>query len=339
MATLQEILARAQALREETELGSISPERAGSIMYDTLQQINQMQLLGASLVISKIYASVAAMEADSAPVSDLSGNALKEGQLVVIVPSDTSSSDMGSVYRFDGIEDSASTWSFTGKIGGYPMDETPTEGSTRAVTSGGVYSEVSQLAQEVHNLSGKYYGIFEDAESLPEGDAVGYAFVGTEAPFAIWNFNGTSWTDSGAEATSIYGEPGADGVGFQTITSLQDGTMVITLTTGDTITIDLNHNHPAYYSKVAETNNPSGGFLPDVVYSLGTLTGTVTFALAAAVTGQLNHYFWMFDTGSTAPTITWPTGITWATGSAPTVSASTHYEVSILGGIAYYSEV
>ena len=152
MATLQEILARAQALREETELGSISPERAGSIMYDTLQQINQMQLLGASLVINKIYASVAAMEADSAPVSDLSGTALKEGQLVVIVPSDTSSSDMGSVYRYNGTTDGVSSWSFVGKIGGYPMDETPTEGSTRAVTSGGVYSKVSQLAQEATDL-------------------------------------------------------------------------------------------------------------------------------------------------------------------------------------------
>lgn len=158
MATLQEILARAQALREETELGSISPERAGSIMYDTLQQINQMQLLGASLVINKIYASVAAMEADSAPVSDLSGTALKEGQLAVIVPSDTSSSDLGSVYRYNGTTDGVSSWSFVGKIGGYPMDETPTEGSTRAVTSGGVYSQVSQLAQEVTDLDGQING-------------------------------------------------------------------------------------------------------------------------------------------------------------------------------------
>lgn len=106
--------------------------------------------------------------------------------------------------------------------------------------------ELSQLQQEVHNLSGKYYGIYEDAESLPEGDAVGYAFVGTQAPFAIWNFDGTDWADSGATATSIYGEPGEDGIGFQTVTSLQDGTVVITLTNGDTITIDLNHNHPQY---------------------------------------------------------------------------------------------
>lgn len=145
MATLQEILARAQALREETALGSISPERAGSIMYDTLQQINQMQLEGAGLVINKIYASVAAMEEDDAPVSDLTGNALKPGQLVVIVPSDTSSSDMGSVYRYDGTTEGTSSWSFAGKVGGYPMDTTPTEGSTRAVTSGGVYKKIQAV--------------------------------------------------------------------------------------------------------------------------------------------------------------------------------------------------
>ena len=147
MATLQEILARAQALREETALGSISPERAGSIMYDTLQQINQMQLEGGSLVISKIYESVAAMQADTTPVSDLTGQDLRQGQLVVIVPSDTSSSDLGSVYRYNGTTEGASSWSFTGKIGGYPMDQTPTQGSTRAVTSGGVYEQITQLGQ------------------------------------------------------------------------------------------------------------------------------------------------------------------------------------------------
>lgn len=199
--------------------------------------------------------------------------------------------------------------------------------------------DLDQLEHEVHNLSGKYYGIYEDAESLPEGDAVGYAFVGTEAPFAIYQFDGEDWTDSGATIDSIQGEPG---VGFESVASPTpaDGTVTITLSNGDTMTLDLNHNHPAYYSKVAETSNPSGGFLPDVVYSLGTLTGAVTFALAAAVTGNVNHYFWMFDTGGTAPTITWPsTGITWAAGSAPTVAASKHYEISVLNGIAYYSEV
>ena len=105
--------------------------------------------------------------------------------------------------------------------------------------------EVTQLEAEVHNLSGKYYGIYEDAESLPEGDANGYAFVGTEEPFAIYQFDGTDWADSGATATSIYGEPG---VGFDDASAptVADGTFVITLTNGNTITVNLNHNHTEY---------------------------------------------------------------------------------------------
>ena len=39
---------------------------------------------------------------------------------------------------------------------------------------------------------------------------------------------------------------GEAGVGFDDVTTQQDGTLVITLTNGDTITIDLNHNHPQY---------------------------------------------------------------------------------------------
>ena len=199
-------------------------------------------------------------------------------------------------------------------------------------------TELNQLETEVHHLSGKYYGVFTSSSLLPEGDAVGYAFVGPASPYAIWNFDGTVWFNSGSVANGITGEPG---VGFSSIFTPQpyDGTMIIVLSNNDTITVDLNHDHAGYCSKVLGGAQPSGGFLPDVVYSLGTLTGSVTFALASPVTGNVNHYFWMFNTGSTAPTITWPTGITWAGGSAPAVAASKHYEISILGGIAYYSEV
>lgn len=197
--------------------------------------------------------------------------------------------------------------------------------------------KVSQLDLKVSNLSGKYYGVFPTSGDLPDDATTpGYAFVGASEPFAIYNFDGEEWEDTGATANSIQGEPG---VGFDSVTTQEDGSLVIHLTNGDTITIDLTHNHPDYYSKVVGTSQPSGGFLPDVAYNLGTLTGTVAFTVAAAVTGQLNHYFWMFDTGATAPTITWPAGLTWPAGSAPTVVASKHYEISVLSGVAYYSEV
>lgn len=168
--------------------------------------------------------------------------------------------------------------------------------------------------------------------------------------FAFHNLKGAKGDTGATGATGPQGPQGETGpqgpagenaVGFESVSSpaTPDGSMQILLTNGDTITIDLNHNHPQYYSKSAETSQPVGGFLPDVVYNLGTLTGAVTFALAAAVSGNVNHYFWMFDTGSTAPTVTWPSGITWADGTGPTVTASKHYEISVLDGIATYLEV
>ena len=117
-----------------------------------------------------------------------------------------------------------------------------------------------------------------------------------------------------------------------------DGTVIFTHLNGDTTTMDLNHVHLQYYAKAAQSSQPVGGFQPDEVYALGELSGNVTFALASAVSGNVNHYFWTFETGASAPTVTWPAGITWLDGSAPTPGASKHCEVSILGGVGIYME-
>lgn len=88
------------------------------------------------------------------------------------------------------------------------------------------------------------------------------------------------------------------------------------------------------------TSQPSGGFLPNALYNLGVVSGTATFALASPSDNTVvNHYYWTFETGSAAPTITWPSGIDWIGGAAPTIIADKHYEISILGGIGTYMEV
>ena len=145
MPNILDILARAQSLMNETALNSITPPRAGGIMYDTLLVLNQMQLEGASLLISKVYASVSAMEADTTPTSDLTGRALKPGQLVVIVTSDASSSDMGSEYRYNG----PGSWTYVGKVGGLPLDTEPTQGSTKGITSGAVFQINQKLGSGI----------------------------------------------------------------------------------------------------------------------------------------------------------------------------------------------
>ena len=149
MPNINELLARAAALRDETMLNSISPERAGGIMYDTLLAMNELWLQqGAALVISKIYASVAAMEADTAPVSDLTGLPLRPGQIVVIASSD---SDNGSVYRYNGT--SSPSWSLVGEIGNLePVDSLDSESTSLplAAHQGKVLDgKISQLGQNV----------------------------------------------------------------------------------------------------------------------------------------------------------------------------------------------
>ena len=149
MANINEILARAAALRDETALNSISPERAGGIMYDTLLAMNELWLQqGAALVISKIYASVAAMEADTAPVSDLTGKPLRPGQIVVIASSD---SDNGSVYRYNATD--SPSWSLVGNIGNLePVDSLDSDSTQLplAAHQGKVLDgKISQLGQQV----------------------------------------------------------------------------------------------------------------------------------------------------------------------------------------------
>ena len=188
MPNILDILARAQSLMNETALNSITPPRAGGIMYDTLLVLNQMQLEGASLLISKVYASVSAMEADTTPTSDLTGRALRAGQLAVIVPADTSSADLGKVYRFN----SAGSWSLCGKIGGLPFDTEPADGSTNGITSGAVYDvkqalegEVSQLAYKVNeNETAIKQDVFREFVDADSGHFYGNYTVNSSGTFS-----------------------------------------------------------------------------------------------------------------------------------------------------------
>ena len=162
MVNIYEILLRAASLKEETTLNSISPERAGGIMYDTLLALNDLWLQqGSALVISKIYASVSAMEADTAPVSDLTGKPLRPGQIVVIASSD---SDNGSVYRYNGTD--APSWSLVGAIGSIPpVDSLDSDSTTLplAAHQGKVLDgKIGQLGQSVDNKQCRKYLIGND---------------------------------------------------------------------------------------------------------------------------------------------------------------------------------
>lgn len=86
------------------------------------------------------------------------------------------------------------------------------------------------------------------------------------------------------------------------------------------------------------SSQPSGGMNPGPLYNLGTLSGAVTISFASPSDSSVeNEYKFTFDSGSTAAVPTWPVSITsWAgncvTSNQPVISASKHYEVSVVGG-------
>ena len=79
---------------------------------------------------------------------------------------------------------------------------------------------------------------------------------------------------------------------------------------------------------------------PNVLTKLGTLASSVTFSLDTSKeeSGVTNIYDIIFTTPTNAPSITWPEGITWIGGSAPTIAGGKTYEVSIMNNLAIYGE-
>ena len=146
---IYELISRAQGLRQETKLDSVSPDRVGALCEDTLKYINEFQLLASSPSLHKIYVSVSAMQADAAPQSDLTGKALKPGQLVVIVPANQSDATAGDVYRYDGPSGNTSAWTFISKIGAVPADAELSATSENPVQNKVVTEKLTELESDL----------------------------------------------------------------------------------------------------------------------------------------------------------------------------------------------
>ena len=78
---------------------------------------------------------------------------------------------------------------------------------------------------------------------------------------------------------------------------------------------------------------------PNTLYVFTTRTSNLTLTLTAGETGKVNEYHLFITTGATAPTITWPVGLSWNGGDPPTIAENKTYEISILNNIAVYIEV
>ena len=74
-------------------------------------------------------------------------------------------------------------------------------------------------------------------------------------------------------------------------------------------------------------------------YRIGEVTSSLTLALSATVPSGLATYFGKFVTGSTAPSLTLPSGVTASKSSPSTLNASSTYEFIINDGIIKVEEV
>jgi len=107
----------------------------------------------------------------------------------------------------------------TGSSVDYPftiVNNLTTNDATQALSAAmGVQleSEVSQLEAVVTTLAGKFYGVFDDESDLPDdATTVGYAFVGTDDPLALFTCDGETWTDTEIAIAGIVGPPGEPGI-------------------------------------------------------------------------------------------------------------------------------
>ena len=85
---------------------------------------------------------------------------------------------------------------------------------------------------------------------------------------------------------------------------------------------------------------PSGGFLPNVVYQLGTISTSTTFTLASPTDNNIfNQWYWSFETPSTPPVINWPHEIrVWSGSASPVINGGRYYEISVVDGIGKINE-
>ena len=79
------------------------------------------------------------------------------------------------------------------------------DGDNVDLTDYATKAEVNELELKVSEISGQFYGVFTSASNLPSGVLnKGYAYVGSEEPYELYIFDGTSWTDTESTVSGVH---------------------------------------------------------------------------------------------------------------------------------------
>ncbi len=102
------------------------------------------------------------------------------------------------------------------------------------------------LNEMVDILGGSLVTGFLAYDSIADLPAVGEKYVGYLVDGHLYLYVGTGGDTKWGTYQDCGEFKGEEGVGFASVSTNQDGTFIITLTDGNTITVDLNHDHTAY---------------------------------------------------------------------------------------------
>lgn len=171
---------RAQELSNKTNIDTIPPTEVGGIMYDTVEYMEQVERNGSTLGIRKTYASIAAMNADTAP-KDSEGNPLKKGMLVSIYnTANAQDPDNGKVYAWQN-----PGWTFTSKIdAAYALKDMINE-----LNISNLYPTGGIGGTNKYDLAGAIAQV--PAEYRVQG--VKITFLNENGDNESWEYTGTAW--------------------------------------------------------------------------------------------------------------------------------------------------
>lgn len=103
--------------------------------------------------------------------------------------------------------------------------------------------------------------------------------------------------------------------------------------------IEQHADHSVIHTLTVPDNTAEQELAPNTLYIFSNRTSTLTLTLGTPIVGIANEYHFFIVCGTTAPTINFPSGITWNGENAPKIAADKTYEISILNNIAAYFEV
>lgn len=170
MDSIYKLQQRASALRNKTQIDSITPEEVGGLHADTLAYLADMEQNLDGLGIRKVYVSVAAMEADKTAPIGTNGKALRLGQLVTIYNASAPTTEgTGNVYAFQ-----KPGWLLVGNIGGiYELKaQIETEAAVRKSKDEDLQASIDSIKDDAFVMSGDISDLEDALANLDENLSV-----------------------------------------------------------------------------------------------------------------------------------------------------------------------